>query len=137
MKKYTAFLFTFVLVAFSSLGSQPVSAASCSVQVTFPGACTLWYGYGSGAKEVKVPGTITLSGSPDNPDKPTHFNCRPAPGTQGIPMTPGGWVWVDDGPSYSLPFMSGAVSMPTRNYRGLALGDGAAISCLEMIPRGN
>ncbi|MFZ1735973.1 MAG: hypothetical protein WAU31_03505 [Candidatus Moraniibacteriota bacterium] len=129
MKKYA-----FVVFLMAIFSSQSVSAASCSVSVPFASACTLWYGYGSGAKEVNAPATITLSGSPETPDKPTHFNCQPASGVN-VPTTAGGWILVKNGPSHKVAFMPGAVTMPSDQYGGLA-SDGAAITCSEMIPRG-
>ncbi|QQS15731.1 MAG: hypothetical protein IPK84_05225 [Candidatus Moraniibacteriota bacterium] len=133
MKRY---LFSFFVCAMVAFCSQPVSAASCSVRVPFSGPCELYFGYGSGIQQVNAPATITLSGSPDNPDKPTHFNCRPAPGTQGVPVTPGGWVLVKNGPSRNVPSIPGAVTMPSEEYGGLA-SDGAALTCLAMLPNGN
>lgn len=111
------------------------AAGSCSVQIPFSGTCTLWYGYGSGQKEVKVPATITLSGGVENPDQPTHFNCR-LDRSATVPTTQGGWVLVKDGPSRAVPFIAGAVTMPSDQYGGLA-SDGAAITCPAMVPRGN
>ncbi len=130
MKKYA-----FVVFLMAIFSSQSVSAASCSVSVPFAGTCTLWNGYGSGAKEVKVPATITLSGSPETPDKPTHFNCQLASGAN-VPTTAGGWILVKDGPSHKVAFMPGAVTMPSDQYDDGLASDGAAITCPEMISRG-
>lgn len=55
------------------------SGNACSVQVSFAGTCQRYYGYGGAdldQEAISVPGTITLNGSPQNPDGPTHFNCK-------------------------------------------------------------
>lgn len=118
-----------------TFGLSSANAASCTVTIKFSGTCTLYYGYGDATNMVSVPGSIKLSGSSDKWDEPTHFNCQPSPG-QKVTVTTGGWVMVKDGPAHPLPQIdTGAVSMPSDVYGGLA-SNGAAITCAAMLPPG-